>query len=138
METQDSNFTEKESKKSFFDNLEEKHEAHIARHHSRGGRFFGGLIILSVGVLLLLKQLGTFVFPEWLFTWPVFLVVLGIYIGVRHGFRFGAWLIPILIGGLYLAEEFYPNLSLSDYITPIVIISVGLILILKPKKKRWD
>ncbi len=128
METQENKSTESQTNYSIND----------YHKHSRGGRFFGGLIILSVGVLLLLKQLGTFVFPEWLFTWPTFLVVLGIYIGVRHGFRFGAWLIPILIGGLYLTEEFYPNLSLSDYITPIVIISVGLILILKPKKKRRD
>jgi len=137
METQDNNFTEKESKKSFFDNLEEKHEAHIAQHHSGTGRFFGGLIILAVGVLLLLKQLGTFAFPDWLFTWPMILIVVGFYIGARHNFRLGGWPIVMLVGGIFLAEDFYPNLSLSEYIWPIIIIAFGLLMILRPKK-RWD
>lgn len=137
METQDSNSTEQENKKNFFDDLEEKHAEHIARHHSGPGRFLGGLIILGVGVVLLLKQLGTVIFPDWLFTWPVFLIVLGIYIGARHSFRTMGWIIWVLIGGVFLTEDFYPSLTLSEYIWPIVIIAVGLMMILRPKR-RWD
>ncbi|MGP8217677.1 MAG: LiaF transmembrane domain-containing protein [Bacteroidia bacterium] len=135
METQDNKFTE--TKKSFFENLEEKHEAHIARHHSGAGRFFGGLIILAVGIVLLLKQVGTVVFPDWLFTWQMLLVVIGFYSGVRHGFRLGGWIILMLVGGIFLSEYFYPSLNLSDYIWPIVIISVGVLMILRPRRHNW-
>lgn len=106
------------------------------RQH-RAGRFMGGLIVVAVGVILLLKQMGTILFPSWLFTWPVLLLVIGIYIGARHSFKLGGWLIIMLVGGIFLAEDFFPNLNLSDYIWPIVIISVGALMILPRRKRYW-
>lgn len=136
METEESKFGE--TKKSFFENLDEKHEAHIARHHSGGGRVMGGLIILAVGVVLLLNQLGTVIFPHWLFTWPMIVIVFGFYIGARHNFSTVGWIIYILVGGAFLTQEFYPNLNISDYVWPGVIIAIGLMMIVRPKRRNWD
>ncbi len=130
METQENKFTDpvQDNTKSWVEYHEE---------HSRAGRFLGGIIILAVGVVLLLNQMGTVLFPHWLFTWPMILIVVGFYIGARHNFRLGGWPIVMLVGGVFLAEDFYPNLSLSEYIWPIVIIAVGLLMILRPKRRYW-
>lgn len=106
----------------------------IYRSH-RTGRFFGGLIIVAAGVALLLKQTGIMVFPGWLFTWPMFLIVLGLYIGARHSFRVGGWIIVMLVGGAFLAQNFFTHLDVEDYIWPIVIIGVGLMMLLP--RRRW-
>ncbi len=105
--------------------------------HSGTGRFFGGVIILAVGVILLLNQTGSILFPHWLFTWPVLLIVVGFYIGARHNFHRGGWPIMMLVGAIFLSEDFFPNLNLSEYIWPIVIIGIGLLIILRPKRRYW-
>ncbi len=106
-------------------------------YRPRSGRIFGGLIILAAGMVMLLKQLGAVAFPAWLFTWPMFLIVFGLYLGVRHGLRGGGWIIILLIGGIFLTQEFYPNMNIWEYVFPILIIAFGLIMILRPKQ-RWD
>jgi predicted membrane protein len=131
METQDNKFTETQPDYT-------KRISDDIHHHSRSGRFFGGIIILAIGVILLLKQLNAVIFPDWLFTWPMIVIAVGFYIGARHNFRLGGWPIVMLVGGVFLTEEFYPNLNISDYIWPIIIISAGLLMILRPKRRHWD
>ena len=104
--------------------------------HNRSGKVMGGIIIVTLGVLLLLRQMGTLVFPYWVFTWPMFLIVLGLYLGARHSFSGGGWLILMLVGGVFLAQEIFPDLAVSEYTWPIVIIAVGLFMIVRPRR-RW-
>jgi predicted membrane protein len=104
---------------------------------SRRGRVWSGLFLLVVGVLLLLKTMNILFFPAWFFTWPVFLIALGVFIGAKHGFRTGFWIIPVLIGGLFLANQYDPTLRLDRFITPFIIIAIGLIFILKPRRQHW-
>ena len=107
---------------------------------NRGGRALGGLIVVGVGVVLLLKQMNTVIFPYWLFTWPFFLIVLGFYLGVRRQFRgWGGWVILMLVGGAFLVRDYFPQYEISDYIWPIGIIIVGLFLMLRPKRSiDWE
>jgi hypothetical protein len=93
--------------------IEERWERR-ARHRGydhRGGRAWTGLFLLIIGGLLLARQAGVY-FPEWVFTWPMFLVGLGLLIGVRHRFRGFGWAIPLMIGGIYLAEMISAHTSL--------------------------
>jgi len=101
------------------------------------GRIWAGLFLLIVGGLLLLKTLNMVFFPAWFFTWPVFLIALGLFIGAKHGFRGGFWLIPILIGGLTLMDDMNPSLDMGRFIAPIIIMGIGLIFILRPKRNNW-
>ena len=55
------------------------------------GRIIGGLILVGVGAALLLRNTG-FPLPYWLFSWPMILILIGIYSGVKHNFRNSRWM----------------------------------------------
>lgn len=101
------------------------------------GRIWAGLFLLVAGGLLLLKTLNVFFFPAWFFTWPVFLIAIGLFSGLRHNFRGGFWLIAIFIGGLLLWDRMNPSLYLNRFIAPIIIMGMGLLFILRPKRNNW-
>src|SRR5688572_3168667 len=62
------------------------------------------------------------------------LIAFGMFIGLRHNFRGPSWLILILIGGIFLVNEIYPEISFRRYIWPVAIIVVGLFIILRPRR----
>src|SRR5262249_9079226 len=77
--------------------------------------------------------------PDWLFNWHVLLVAIGIFLGLRHSFRGGAWLILIMIGGFFMIQDYYPDTHINRFISPGVLIFVGLMIILRPGpgRRRW-
>ena len=103
----------------------------------RRGRALAGLIIVAVGSIFLASKAGV-EFPHWIFTPGMFLVVLGFFIGVKHSFRHWGWLIPVVIGSALLAENFIEGFSFGQFIWPIIIISIGLMMIFKPRRRRDD
>jgi hypothetical protein len=104
---------------------------------SRSGRVFGGLIIIAIGTIILARQMGVD-FPYWLLSWEVLLIVLGLYVGFRHSFRGPVWIILLLVGSIFLIDDIEPTLRFQKYIWPVILIAVGLIVILRPKKKHIE
>ena len=100
------------------------------------GRIFAGLILVGVGAALLLRNSG-FPLPYWLFTWPVILILIGIYSGLKHNFRNNTWIILMGIGGFFLVDKFMPQMKLAPYFWPVIIIGIGLVFILRPSGNRW-
>jgi hypothetical protein len=100
----------------------------------RNGRTFGGLIVVAVGTILLAKSVGVF-FPYWLISWPMFMIALGLYIGVRHHFRNPGFLIPMAIGTVFLTDMIMPEADLHNYMLPFFIIIIGLVMILRSRSK---
>ena len=104
------------------------------------GRLWAGLFMLLVGGVLLLDQMG-FPLPDWLFSWHILLIAIGLFIGLRHNFRGAGWLILMLIGGCFLIQDFYPKANLYRFIAPCILIFIGFIIILRPKRswrdQRW-
>jgi hypothetical protein len=101
----------------------------------RSGRVLGGLIIVAVGAMLLAREAGADI-PRWVFSFPTLLIALGIYIGTRHRFKGFAWLIPIAIGGVMLADRLNPYMDIPLW--PMIIIGVGLFMIFRSGKKNND
>src|SRR5664279_5395603 len=101
-----------------------------------GGRVWVPLALVVVGGLLLVRQMGVGV-PEWLFSWEILLIVIGIFSGLAHAFRGPGWLIMILIGTFFLTDQMIPGLDMHRFIWPAVIIVVGLIMLIRPKKPNW-
>ena len=106
------------------------------RRRYGNGRIWAGLFLLLVGGVLLLDQMG-FPLPDWLFSWHVLLIAIGIFIGLRHNFRGGAWVILIAVGGVYLIQDYNPDYNLHRFIWPGILILVGLIFVLRPRH-RWE
>lgn len=106
------------------------------RRRSERGRVFGGLFMLAIGLVLLLKVSNAILFPAWLFTWPVLLIAIGLFSGVRHRFRGIGWLFPLAIGAIFLADNLSPDMNLRPYLWPILLIAAGLFVIFRPKNRR--
>lgn len=101
-----------------------------------GGRVIGGLILVAVGAGLLLRNIG-YILPGWLFTWPMILILVGIYTGFKHNFRNNSWIVLIAIGGFFLVSRFIPELGLEPLFWPIIIIGLGILFMLRPGKSDW-
>lgn len=100
----------------------------------RSGHAVGGIIVVVAGSLLLAREVGVN-FPGWLFSWPMFLIALGFYIGVRHHFKNPGFLIPVAIGTVFLLDRVLPEADLREYLWPVLIIGVGLAMILRSRRR---
>ncbi|MBD0287153.1 MAG: hypothetical protein ICV79_17245 [Flavisolibacter sp.] len=115
---------------------EQRIERREDRHHYGSGRIWTGLFILIIGVAALLKSF-LFPVPDWMFTWQMLLIILGFFIGVRHNFRGAAWFVLILLGGIFLLNDYYPGMIDQRVIWPLALIVLGLFMILKPSRRNW-
>ena len=94
----------------------------------RSGKVMAGLILLAVGSIFLLKNIGYF-FPDWLFSWPMLLIALGLFIGFKNNFRKPGSVILILIGSVFLAKKYFYIDIMWEYVWPVIIIIIGLWMI---------
>ena len=104
------------------------------QNNPASSRVFTGLFIIGLGAFFLARQMGVD-FPHWLFQWPMILIAVGIFIGARHGFRTGGWVIPIVIGCVFMMDYISPGFSFHEYIWPVLIMGFGLFILLRPRKK---
>ena len=95
-----------------------------------------GFIILGIGVILLLRKLGLFV-PDWMLTWPMVLIAVGIFTLINQQFKgyFGYF---ALFFGVYflLKREFDLDLGIEQFLWPLGLIVLGVYLITKRKKEQ--
>ena len=99
---------------------------------ARGSRLWSGIILLLAGVLLLCYKMGAPI-PGWIFTWPVLLIAIGILTGIKSRFHNPGAIIMIIIGSIFLIDQTSPDLNFRNYIVPAILISVGLVYILRPR-----
>ena len=99
-------------------------------HHN--GRTTVGAIILILGSLLLIDQLNLFFIPDWIFSWPMILIGIGVYSGMRHNFRKPISVIMILLGIAFLFTE---NIDNADRVVwPVAIIAMGSWMVFRHRK----
>jgi predicted membrane protein len=120
------------------DNLESdiKEDTNNRIRKRTGGRILVPLGLVSVGSVLLAHAFGM-PMPDWMFSWQFLLIVIGIFSGLAHAFRGPGWLIMILIGTFFLMDQLIPGIDIHRFIWPAVIILVGLIMLIRPKKPYW-
>jgi len=103
----------------------------------RNSNILTGVFIIVIGIVALMKATIPN-FPDWAFGWQMLLIAFGMFIGIRHNFRGGAWLVLLLVGGIFLFRDIYPEFSFKR-IWPVVLIVVGLFIILRPRRRwKWD
>ncbi len=99
----------------------------------RYDRFWTGLVLIIIGAFLLLRKMGVDL-PDWMFTWPMILVLVGIITGIKHRFQNMSWLIITGIGAFFLMDDVFETFNLRPYFFPVLIIGIGLVFILRPRK----
>jgi predicted membrane protein len=121
-----------------FENFREERRRRWQQRMEEGNRYghiWTGLFILLVGVAALVKATVTDL-PDWVFGWQTLLIALGVFIGLRHRFRGGAWFILMLVGSVFLITEIKPELTFRRYIWPMALIAVGIFFIFRPRSRR--
>lgn len=111
-------------------------ESRMEQHQMGNGHIWTGAFLLIIGGLALAKSFGV-PMPVWLFTWQMLLIGIGLFIGLKKGFRDGGWFVPIIVGGAFLANDYFLIGDLRRHIWPLVLIIVGLFFIIRPRKKRF-
>ncbi|MEJ5995460.1 LiaF domain-containing protein [Pedobacter sp. Du54] len=106
------------------------------------GKVLAGLIIVLIGSLILIDNFG-FDLPSWVMHWSNLLIIIGLFIGVKHNFRNSAWFILVLIGSIFTLKEAFGNgINFGKIIFPSILVILGLYILFKPKtgfrhKARW-
>lgn len=112
------------------------------------GRIIGGFVLISIGVVFLLNQLGyTDISLGYLFStyWPVFMILAGILylVNRERGDSNFIWsLVLIVLGLFFLGRNLgYLDMDASDFFKmfiPIMLIIAGLSILFKPREKRQN
>ncbi|MGN6439862.1 MAG: LiaF transmembrane domain-containing protein [Agriterribacter sp.] len=104
---------------------------------NKTGTVLAGLFLLLIGMAAILRQ-TILDFPSWIMSWPMILILVGIFIGLKHGFRGPGWIILIGLGSIFLADKILPGVNLKPFIWPFVIIAIGIFMIVGAgKRKKW-
>src|SRR5690606_1193156 len=102
--------------------------------NARSGRNFIGLIIILIGALLLVERLIPTLHLDWLFSWPMLLIVIGLLVGAKSKFEDTTGYILIGIGAFFLINNEF-DFRIGRLIWPIILIFVGFWLI-KGRSRR--
>ena len=106
-----------------------------ARGNNKQTGLFFGLILCTVGGLLIARQLGAPI-PGYVFTWQMLLIAIGIFSGISNGFRHLFWLIPTAVGVIFLVREYFPNQGIEPYLIPVALIAVGLLIMARTLRTK--
>lgn len=114
--------------------------------NKKSGKTIIGFILLAVGCVLLLRTLDIFFLPGYLFSFPMLLIIIGVYIGARKGYQKPVPFILILLGFIFLSQRILPDdWDMGRFVWPLAIIGFGLWIVLKPGKGKgfqnptdWD
>lgn len=97
------------------------------------GKTMAGIIIVIIGGILLIDQLNLFFVPDWLISWPMFIVAFGLYLGAKHNFQKQVWVWMVIAGVACLITD---NINDSDRIVwPAAIIGVGAWMVMRHNKR---
>jgi hypothetical protein len=99
---------------------------------SRHNVLTGGMILITLGVLIYLTKAGIYPFGQ---TWPILLIVVGICTLIQRFRDVGGWFITI-VGVLFLITEFYgfELYKLSQYILPAILVLIGVYILVRRRK----
>jgi predicted membrane protein len=92
-----------------------------------------GLTILAVGVIILLRNLDLSL-PDFLFSWPMILIVVGLIVAFKEQFKGVNWLILMGLGGFFLSSKIAPDWNLRNFIAPAILIAIGLSFLFRRSK----
>jgi predicted membrane protein len=116
-------------------NAEDEHRFLSWQKGNRRGKLATGLIIIGFGTLFLLRGLGV-VLPSWIFSWEMILAAIGLVIVIKHKLKTFTGYFLILLAGVFLLHDWYPNVVNLSILWPIFFILLGIGMIFKSRFKK--
>lgn len=107
-----------------------------AGNRKLSGQLSIGLIVALIGVGLLLRRVDA-PLPHWVTGWEMILIVIGVFMGIANRFKDISWVIPILVGLVFLIDDIVPDANIRKLLWPSVIIIIGLIIAFRPRFSAW-
>jgi len=114
------------------DNRERQFSKRISK---RREHLTGGILLLTIGGIWFSRQLGVDL-PGWLFTWPMILIVTGLFVGIKTQFRDFGWLVLLGVGTIFLLDKMHLDISIREFIWPILIMGAGVVVLLSAFFRR--
>ncbi|MBD8491164.1 hypothetical protein IFO69_20595 [Echinicola sp. CAU 1574] len=103
-----------------------------------GGRVTTGLIVLAIGLFLLLRKMNIFI-PDWIFSWPMIFVAIGVISLAKHNFQSGFGAFMLIFGGFFLIKnELNIPFGIEPYLIPIGLIILGIFLLVTKKQNKFQ
>lgn len=100
------------------------------RRRDQQSKILTGILVISFGTLFLLDKTGMNI-PNWIYSWKMILIGLGVVTLVKHNFRkFWAYVL-IGVGAVFLINDFYPGTIDRGLIIPTIIIAAGVTILWK-------
>ncbi|MFT5861197.1 MAG: putative membrane protein [Flavobacteriaceae bacterium] len=108
----------------------------------RKSKMLAGVLIIAFGILFLIDRTGGNI-PNWIFSWKVIVIAIGIVTLYKHQFKHFMGYVLIAVGSVFLINDFWPNTIDSGLLLPIIVIAFGVIMIFKTmgfvkKKTKHD
>jgi hypothetical protein len=104
-------------------------------NNPRNGKAVAGIVLLAVGAILLIHQFDDFFIPHWLFSGPIWLIYIGLFIGAKSNFQKPFSFLLIALGIIILINDHFDGAS--HIMWPLAIIGFGVWMILR-RNSRYD
>lgn len=101
--------------------------------NSKSTTFIIGGIVVLAGFFILLRRMGVPI-PHWLISWEMILIVVGLVMGFKSGFRDISWVFPLVIGLIFISEDVFPGFRFGNLIWPIGIMAIGFLILTRGTK----
>jgi hypothetical protein len=95
-----------------------------------------GFALLLFGLAILLHRASLFLFPHWVFSWPVIMIIVGLYSGSKHNFTKSSWIFITGLGVLFLLPNIIPSLGLVS-LWPLLFVAIGINMLARHNQK-WN
>ncbi len=94
-----------------------------------------GVLLIIIG-LLFLANTFELPMPDWVFSWPMLIIGIGLYSGIASKFKDWSWLIMIAIGFIFIIDDITGrDIKAFSLLIPAIMIYYGIRFVTKSSKK---
>ncbi|MFI5158762.1 MAG: hypothetical protein ACHQF4_07840 [Sphingobacteriales bacterium] len=104
--------------------------------HKYNKNTIAGFALLFIGLAILTKHIGFFLFPHFLFSWPAVIIIVGLAIGAKHNFKKSGWIFITGMGILFLLPNIIPSLGIAS-LWPLLFVAIGINMLARHNQK-WN
>ena len=103
--------------------------------NKRNNKQWFGVFLIIIGMLFLANTFELPI-PDWVISWPMLIIGIGLYSGIASKFRDWSWLIMITIGFMFIIDDITGrDIKVFSILIPAVMIYYGIKFLAKSNKK---